>query len=279
VWNYKTVQALVADPTIARRIVRDDESIYPYLRQGVGGYSLVYPQVCLSSAVAIWTLKALKSNKLYFAIGVVWIISFIQLVTKAGYSIAIFASVIGLVLALFYNGKSGLKAFIVASVFFAGIMLSILYVDEFRLWLLEVFDGTAVAKKINDLVATSDTGMAEGSIAIRINRYTESLQTIISYPIIGALWRGNGGGHSAFLDVVAKYGLFGGWFFVNAVCRVPMSFKNAYRSKKIMRISNATLVVIMIVATLNSLTYSVYCVLLLVLPLLFEDIVRNNAYI
>ena len=28
IWNYKTVQALIADPTIARRIVRDDEEIY-----------------------------------------------------------------------------------------------------------------------------------------------------------------------------------------------------------------------------------------------------------
>lgn len=274
VWNYKTVQALIEDPTIARRIVRDDESIYPYLRQGVGGYSLVYPQVCISSAVAVWTLNAFKSNKLYFVIGVVWIISFVQLITKAGYSIAIFSSAIGLILALLYNGKSGLKAFLVASIFFAGIMLSILYIEEFRLWLLEFFDGTAVAKKINDLVATSDTGTAEGSIAIRIKRYQDSLRTVVEYPVIGALWRANGGGHSAFLDMFAKYGLFGGWFFIKSYCHVPVYFKSICDSKKIRRLSNATMVVIMIIATLNSITYSVYCVVLLVLPLLFQDIIR-----
>ena len=101
IWNYKTVQALIADPTIARRIVRDDEEIYQYLRQGVGGYSLVYPQVCISSAVLLWIIKVFKQNKIYFVIGIVWAISFVQLIAKAGNSIAIFTSVVGVVMLFF----------------------------------------------------------------------------------------------------------------------------------------------------------------------------------
>lgn len=274
VWNYKTVQALIIDPTIARRLVRDDESIYEYLRQGIGGYSLVYPQVCASSAVLAWTIKAFKHNKVYFAIGAVWLVSFVQLVSKAGYSIAIFASAVGAILLLFYKGKSGLKAFFVAGALFATVMLSILYIDEFRNWLLEVFDGTAVAKKINDLVATSESGAAEGSIEIRITRYLNSLEVIVKYPIIGALWRAGGGGHSAFLDTVAKYGLWGGWFFVKSVYSVPKYYKEKYDNPQIKKMGNAVFVSLMIVSLLNSVTYSFYCMILLILPLFFEDVLR-----
>ncbi len=274
IWNYKTVQALIADPTIARQIVRDDEATYEYLRQGIGGYGLVYPQVCVASAILLWTIKAFKSNKIYFFVGAVWVISFIQLVSKAGYSIAIFTSVIGVILLFFYNGKSGMKAFLVAGVLFAAIMFSILYIDEFRNWLLEIFDGTAVAKKINDLVATSESGAAEGSIESRMIRYRASLEVIVKYPIVGALWRDGGGGHSGLLDTFAKYGLWGGWFFIKSVYSVPDYYKEKYDSPQIKRLSNAVLVSLLIVSILDSVTYSMYCMVLLILPLFFEDVIR-----
>lgn len=275
IWNINTINALIDDPTIARRIVRDDESIYPLLRQGVGGYSLIYPQVCLSSAVLMLIIKAFKNNKILFAIGVVWAITFVSLISKAGYSIAIFASCVGAVILFLYKGKSGMRAFIIASIVFAAIMFSILYFDEFRNWLLELFDGTAVAKKINDLVATSESGEAEGSIDDRMRRYNYSFEVIIKYPIIGALWRDSGGGHSGLLDTIAKYGFWGGWFFVKAVYYVPNFYKEKYSdSLTIRRISNAVLVSVLFVTILNSVTYAVYCTVLLVLPLFFEEIVR-----
>lgn len=274
IWNYKTTQALIADPTIARKIVRDDESIYPFLRQGIGGYSLIYPQVCISSAVLAWTMKAFNHNKIYFVIGAVWAVSFVQVVSKAGYSTAIFTAAVGAILLFFYKGRSGIKAFFVAVIIFAAIMLSILYVEDFRNWLLETFDGTAVAKKVNDLVATSETGAAEGSIESRMIRYRASIEVIFQYPIIGALWRDGGGGHSALLDTIAKYGLWGGWFFVTSFYSVPNYYKNKYENPLIKRMSNAVLVCLLIVTLLNSAPYAFCCVILFILPLLFEDVIR-----
>ncbi len=275
IWNINTINALIEDPTIARRIVRDDKSTYPLLRQGVGGYSLIYPQVCISSAVLMWIIKAFKNNKVLFAIGVVWAITFVSLISKAGYSIAIFASCVGAIILLLYKGKSGISAFIIAGVIFATIMFSILYFDDFRNRLLEMFDGTAVAKKINDLVATSESGAAEGSIEARMSRYVKSLEVMVKYPIIGALWRDSGGGHSGLLDVIAKYGLWGGWFFVKAVYHAPSFYKEKYSdSITIRKISNAVLVSMLFVTTLNSVTYAIYCTVLLVLPLFFEEIVK-----
>ena len=274
VWNSKTILALIDDPTIARRLVRDDESTYVYLRQGIGGYSLIYPQSCISAAILMWAIKAFKYNKFYFVLGVIWFANFVQLISKAGYSIAIFTTIVGTVLLFFYNGQSGLKAFAVAGIIFATIMLSILYLDGFREWLLEVFDGTAVAKKINDLVATEETGAAEGSIQARMVRYGISLRTIAQYPIIGALWRGNGGAHSGLLDVFAKYGLWGGYFFIKSFYSVPNYYKSKYENPLVKRMSNATLVCLITVSLLNSVTYAFYCVVLFVLPLLFEDVIR-----
>ena len=217
IYNFKSYTVLVDDPTIARKLVRDTPETYVYLRQGVGGYSLIYPQVCVIPAGTAWTLNAAKYNKPDFIIGAVWLVSFVMFSLNAGYSLALFASAVGVIMLFFYKGRSGMAAFLVALIIFAGTMLSILYIDSLRNFLLTQFDGTAVAKKINDLVASSESGAAEGSIADRIRAYMSSLNSIFRYPVIGALWRSGGGGHSAFLDVLAKYGIAGGIIFTRVI--------------------------------------------------------------
>ncbi len=274
VWNIKTYSALVEDPTIARLLVRDDEGVYSYLRQGVGGYSLVYPQVCVSSAVLAWTIKAFRKNWLKFAVGCVWAVTFVMMVSKAGYSLAIFTSAVGTVILLLYKGKNSVSAFFTALAIFAGSMMAILYLHDFRSFLLEFFDGTAVAKKINDLVATSDSGAAEGSIQDRMVAYKGSIDTIIKYPLIGALWRDGGGGHSAFFDIIAKYGVFGGVMFSVMFYAVPRYYKQKYNNRFITSMANASMVSLLFISLLDSFTYSFVCMILLVLPMLFEDVIR-----
>lgn len=274
IWNIKTIDALIEDPTIARRLVRDDESTYEMLKQGIGGYSLVYPQVCISPLILAWCFKAFSNNKLFFAIGAAWVISFVRLISVAGYSIAIFASAVGLILLLFYRGKSAIAAFVVAVLVFIAVMMSIMYIDSFREWLLEIFDGTAVAKKINDLVSTSDTGETGESIQVRINAYSASFVNMAKYPIIGSLWRESGGGHSAFFDTVSKYGWLGGYAFSMMFYHSPIHYKNHFKNKFIVSTANATLITMMFVSVLDSFNYSFTCMIMIVAPLLFEDIIK-----
>ncbi|MBQ7043214.1 MAG: hypothetical protein IJN78_01265 [Clostridia bacterium] len=274
VYNFKTYSALAEDLTIARKLVRDDESTYVYLRQGIGGYSLVYPQVCVASAALAWTIKAFRKNWLKFAVGAVWAVSFVMLISKAGYSLAIFTSAAGALLLLFYRGKSGISAFLVALAVFAGSMMAILYLHDFRNFLLEIFDGTAVAKKINDLVATGDSGAAEGSIQDRMVAYQGSIDTIISYPLIGALWRGSGGGHSAFLDIMAKYGVFGAAMFAMMFYTVPRCYKKKHDNGFVAAMANSSLVSLLFVSLLDSFSYAFVCMILIVLPMLFEDVIK-----
>ncbi len=275
IYNFKSYTVLIDDPTIARLLVRDTPETYVYLRQGVGGYSLIYPQVCVIPAGVAWTVSSFKYNKFDFVLGTVWLVSFVMFSLNAGYSLALFASAVGVIMLFFYKGRSGMAAFFAALVIFAGAMLSILYIDSLRNFLLTQFDGTAVAKKINDLVASSESGAAEGSIADRIRAYTSSLNAIFRYPVIGALWRsGAGGGHSAFLDTLAKYGIAGGVIFTRVMYSVPNFYKNNYDDRYIRRIANAVLVTLLFVMILDSFTYSFVCMIMFITPMFIEDIIR-----
>ena len=67
-FNFKSAFTVMEDPTVARLLVRNDEEIYIYLRQGIGGYSLIYPQVVTFPVLVMWLLKSYKRQKLYFLI-------------------------------------------------------------------------------------------------------------------------------------------------------------------------------------------------------------------
>ena len=274
VWNYKTFNILVEDHTIARLLVRDDETTYEYLRQGIGGYSLIYPQACISPLILAWIYKSFKHNKLFFVIGVAWIYTYVRLIELAGYSIALFTSAIGLILLAFYRGKNIIVAFIITILAFAGIMAAIMYIAPFREWILETFDGTAVARKVNDLVYGSETGVTGDSIQLRINAYSASIMDMIRYPLIGSLWRESGGGHSALLDITSKYGILGGYAFSMMFYHVPLHYKHHCSDKFIVRTANATLVTLLFVSLLDSYNYSFTCMVMIVSSLIFEDIIK-----
>lgn len=273
-FNFKSAFKVMDDPRIARLLVRNDEEIYQYLREGIGGYSLIYPQVVALPVLVMWVFKSYKLKTFYFLIGLVWIVSYVLFVINANYAIAITGSVISLIILFFYKGHSAAFAFVASVGMFIALMLMILYWDSFRNMLLEFFDGTAVAKKINDLVATSETGAAEGSINDRIIKYQSTIDTILKYPITGGLWWDAGGGHSALGEVFAQYGLFGGYVYCKTMYGVPIQYKKTYGYKKIQQMANANLVVLLFVTLLDSVTYGFIGMILIVTPILYENIIE-----
>lgn len=275
IFNHNTAQALIDDPGIARRIVRADAEIYVYMRQGIGGYGLLYPQVCVFPAVLAWIKSAFRKNRICFVIGIAWLFTFIQYLINAGYSIAIYACLVGGIVLLFYKGKNVTGAIVVSVLVFAGIIAAIVYVESFRNGLLEIFDGTEIVTKINDLLSTSETGEVEGSISARKDAYMDSLWAIVKYPVIGGLWKASGGGHSAILDALAKYGILGLIIFIKMIFYVPDDYKKNYcNTTRIVSVSNAVIVSTLYVTILNSFSFNFAAMLLLVVPLLYEDIIR-----
>ncbi len=273
-FNFKSAFKVMEDPTIARLIVRNDENIYQYLREGIGGYGLVYPQVVTFPVFVMWVFKSVKHRKVYFFIGLIWLVSYVLFVINANYSIAITGSVFSLIVLLFYKGHSAGLAFVVSVGLFITLMLMILNLVEFRNMLLGFFDGTAVAKKINDLVATSESGVAEGSINARVVTYQETLNAIFRFPLTGGLWWDSGGGHSALGEAFAKYGLFGGYVFCKVLYSVPGVYKKAFIYKRIQQMANANLVVLLYVTLLDSVSYSFLGMILIITPILYENIIE-----
>ena len=272
-WNVQTIQALIEDPSIARQIVRDDEAIYDYLRRGIGGYELIYPQVCVWPAVAVWIFQAIRTKRwVQGVIGLVWATTYVWLLFLAGYSIAICATLLGLILLLFYKGKHAITALLIAlALFIAGAMI-LLYVEPVQTTLLTWFDGTAVADKINDLVATDATGESVGSILSRVKRYRATLQGLLDYPVIGSLWVFVGGGHSALFDTFCRYGWWGGAAYAMVLYYTPNYYKKILTRPIMQRAATAVLVSLAFVTVLDTVTYSFAFMITVVLSLFFESI-------
>lgn len=272
VFNAITISALLIDSSLARRLVRSDESIYPYLRQGIGGYALVYSQVLLSPLIFAWTFNARKGNLFCFILGIIWAISYIFLLLKSGYSIAIASTFISAFILIFYKKRSIIPAVVIAFGVIVVFILLIGFFDGFRNALLDAFEGTTVAKKINDIYYSLQGVETADSITVRIVRYSASIKTIFNYPIIGGLWWKSGGGHSALLDAFAKYGLWGGLMFVNMFFCVTNHIKDTSDNVKDIRIANALTVSLIIVTLLDTIPYHMVFPVLVVAPIFFNDI-------
>lgn len=277
-YNYQTVTALRLDYTIARRIVRNDPTTYPYLRRGVGGYSLIYPQVCLFPALLVWIYTAWSHKRLYFALGCAWLLSYIMFCLQAGYSTAIFVSVLGMLIFFFYKRQSLTAAVLVSLGVFLASLLAIYYMDGLREFLLEIFEGTAVSRKISDLAQMDldqlDFLQGTSSLEVRLVRYMASIRTMLHFPVIGSLWFGGAGGHSALMDTFAVYGLWGGSLYAKMLLKAPLFMKEHYQHPLIQSLAKATFITIFFVALMNSNTYSFMFFLLILLPLIFYDIMR-----
>lgn len=275
-FNYQTYKTVSDNPAVARLIVRNDPEIFHYMRRGVGGYGLLYPQVCVLPMIVSWIIAAFKKHWVRFVIGVLWLISYYLYLFNSGYSIAVVASIAGLIILFFYRRSSIVLAVITITILIAILVWLIGYNSGFRGWLLSIFDGTKVAQKINDLYLSITTTKTADSIMERSERYQAALNTIITYPIIGGLWfpNGSGGGHSAILDTFAKFGLFGGYILIKIIFDFVMKIKKSPETGKDMRIANATFIAIFMIMLLNSFPYNFVCLMMLIIPAAYNDILN-----
>ena len=277
-FNYQTYVTVVDDPAIARLIVRNDPSIYSYMRSGVGGYGLLYAQVCVLPAIVVWMMGALRKSRIKFAIGLVWLVTFTLYLLNSGYTIALVVCVVGLVILFLYRRSSIVMAIVVTSIIIVAMVWLIGYNDGFRNALLEFFDGTTVAKKINDIYLSITTTEAADSILVRMNAYINSITTILNFPVIGGLWWSSGGGHSAILDTIAKYGIFGGYIFCKIIFDFPMSIKKNPFTGKDVRLANSIFISFLLVLLLDSMPYNFVMMIILMVPMCYNDILKwRNA--
>lgn len=275
-FNYQTYITVTNDPTVARLIVRNDPEVYHYMRRGVGGYGLLYPQVCFLPMIVSWMISAFKKHKVKFGIGVLWLVSYFLYLFDSGYSIAVVASIVGMIILFFYRRSSIVLAIIVTAIFIVILIWLIGYNTGFREWLTNVFEGTKIATKINDVYLSITTKDTADSIMARWEAYQGSFQSFFSYPVIGGLWfpNGSGGGHSALLDTFAKYGVFGGVVFTRMIFSFPITIKKSPLTGKDIRIANSIFIVLLMILLLNSMPYNFVCLIMLVIPAAYNDVIN-----
>lgn len=275
-FNFQTYKTVLDEPSVARTLVRNDTGAYHYMRKGVGGYGLLYPQVCVLPIIVSWTISAFKKHWVRFAIGVLWLIFFFLYLFNSGYSIAVAASIVSLIILFFYRRSSMVLAIIITTVLIAIIVWLIGYNAGFREWLISIFDGTKVATKINDLYLSITTADTADSIMVRWEAYMNSINSILSYPIIGGLWfpNGGGGGHSAILDTFAKYGIFGGVVFLRILFQFSISIKKSPLTGRDIRIANSVFISVLMITLLDSMPFNFVCLIMLVIPICYNDILK-----
>ena len=275
-FNYQTYKTVIDEPEVARLIVRNDPETFHYMRRGVGGYGLLYPQVCILPIIVSWTISAFKKHWVRLAIGVIWLISYFLYLFNSGYSIAVVTSIAGLIILFFYRRSSMVLAIIITVILIAILVWLIGYNAVFREWLVSIFDGTKIATKINDLYLSITTKDTADSIMARWEAYCASFNSIINYPIIGGLWfpGGGGGGHSALLDSFAKYGVFGGYVIIKMLFSFSLGIKKSPETGKDLIIANATFIVLLMIILLNSLPYNFVCLIMFVIPICYNDILK-----
>ena len=274
VFNIKTFQVVLEDPAVARLIVRNDPSIYPYMRSGVGGYSLLYSQVCIFPVIVSWILSVFKKSMLKFIVGVAWLASYALYLLNSGYTIALVTSVVSLIILFLYRQRSIVMAVVVTAIIVVSMVWLISYNDGFRNGLLAFFDGTTVAKKVNDIHLSITTENAADSILIRMNAYGASISTALNYPLIGSLWWTSGGGHSALIDTLAKYGIFGMLIYIKIVFELPLRIKKSPPTGKDTRIANALFISLLMVLLLDSMPYNFVMLIVFVVPICYNDILN-----
>lgn len=270
-FNILTYSELLVNPEIARSLVRDTPELYVYYRRGVGGYALIYPQICIAAVGFQWAVSQFKKSKLKSCLGLVWILSLFLTVMEAGYSIAIVTFAISLVVLLLYHGKNPLPAIVIALALFIGMLYALVRFESLQNWLLEVFDGTAVSKKINDLISSVNDGETEGSIKSRVDRYLMSINGYISNPIVGTFGT-SVGSHSAILDSFATYGLMGIVYVRTLVFEQFKEKRKTTDNKAVIRAINAAMVAIMLVGALDTVTYQFSAPIMVLIPLFLRDI-------
>ena len=276
-YNYRSATALAEDAHIARAMARDDSSTYSYMRQGIGGYGLVYAQVIVIPAVLRWTEIAFRKAKVSFFIGCVYLMTCVMLLQEAGYTIAVTSVILGVIVLHFFKNKRVGLLLVAMVLLVVGLEYALLHFESFQKVVLDFFAGSKVETRINEIIAASTTGETSSSIDSRISTYLTSIRVILRYPIIGGLGWSGGGGHSAILDAFAKYGLFGGIAFIRLYFAAPNEYRRRYADTSSYRVFNASLVPMFIVALLNSVPYNMIAMALLFLPILYEDILRREG--
>lgn len=218
--NISTICMLLDDPEAARLLAGVAESNLRkyYYSRGVGGYGYIYGSVLLLYVVLSLIRK--ESVKFFKIIYTAVAVSGYIMIFFAGYTTALFLTVISLSLWIAYVSKNKCPAIII------GILSVLLFIFKLEVidFFIQVFyeyDFVWFSKRLSQLYYAL-SGNDYESLS-RTILYEKSINCFFSNPIIG---EGKVGGHSELLDILGQYGLVGAVFMMMIISIFYRIIKN-----------------------------------------------------
>ena len=262
-----TLNALFYDPYASRLAKVDEPNGVLLAMQGIGGYNFIYSLSLLlvSTIPFLYKLNIFgKSSKIFLLFFVV--VAFITIVASNFFT-ALFITLFGIWFFYFQH-----RPFLML---FAALILIISML--IILQLLSNFFGTENMNLIKLIEIISLFGGDEfGSYSYgRIERYIEALYGITEYPLFGMMNQGLNvievygySQHSAFLDIIALYGIFIG-LGAFIIFLVPL-FTLKLKFSLLKRGYNSCIAMYLIVLALNINTIDIMVTMFLIVPVFFK---------
>lgn len=250
-----TLIALQIDPNISKIMATGNLELNTNDLKGVSGYGTIY-----SIVIALPLLVVNLTQKKHFVFNLSIISLFIYLVYRSSFFIALFTMVIGLVFLLFLNTSRLFKLFLIPILIFVGIfMFNPIFLYDIFIDIadkIEIYELSARFKQVADFIKYNDD---TGAALLRLSLYRKSIDAFLMYPITGIYLLTPDytlSGHSAILDILGGSGLIG---FVPFIMFLYYSLRISLSKTNYKYMKNAILTsyfMILIIATLNTLTYT-----------------------
>lgn len=235
-----TLRGLAIDPMAARFLATGrEELIQGFTGMAIGSYGFIYGLVFMVVAVIGLTKTHLpKKQKITF-----FVLAALAIYTifSAGFVSALLILALILVL-LLLNIRKASQLLVVAFVLF---MLALVFLPVFHSafnYLGDIVEHDALSMRFHELAQVIRYGSVEGTVnfAGRWNFLTLSISTFLTNPILGVGgFYGFGtdvygiGGHSAFFDELAKYGVLGsGFLFVALFSNARFVYRRLEHNKQ-----------------------------------------------
>ena len=270
IWNICTLNAYLEIRNISRMMAKNFEGASYYAERGIGGYAYIYSMVfMLPMVIRLVLKKKILKNVGEKVLCITYIFTTALLLLKAGYTIAILITGIGLAGIIITNVKIKMRGVLIILVYIIGIGL-ILNLDTIFIYLIKITNETMYYQKVLDIINSLKSADIMGNVYARYERYSRSISLFIDSPILGQLSRSEIGKHSQILDMFAQFGIFVGVWF----CSLFYIFFKSQKEKcprEIMFIGVICFIVILY-SCLNNLTYANGAILGICFPLILEKL-------
>jgi len=226
--SLKTLNVLAINPIASRVLATGREELIQNLGVNtfmLGGYGFIYGLIFICIAIfGCLRFGTIKKNKIIYIIS---LILFMLTIFSSAYTIAIIILIISLLLIsllLLTLRINNIKFFMTLSILLMLAFIILLNMQNIFFYLSEIIPNAILSERFRDVAFFLKYGSAEGTVDLgaRLEYYTISIKSFLESPLIGiGGYYGYEssiygiGGHSAFWDELARYGILGsGYLFI-----------------------------------------------------------------